>query len=258
MAPAGGVTARGKSLARGLDAGEANLGVVQEAREDAHCVGSAAHASDDLVGEATEFVEALTAGLATDDGLEGLDHLRIGRGAGDRADDVEGVLGGSGPVADGLVHGVFERARARLDGDNLRAEGTHTVDVRGLARDVQRAHVDDAGESKEGGCGGGGDAVHARAGLGNQARLAHTAGEEGLAKDVVDLVGAGVVEVLALEEDTGAAEGVGKSAGLVKRGLAANVVAQERLIFGLEVRVGVSGTYCPPYCPMWVIVLPFE
>ena len=49
----------------------------------------------------------------------------------------------------------------------------------------------------------------ARAGLGDDARLAHALGEQRLAEHVVDLVGAGVAEVLALEVDARAAARAG-------------------------------------------------
>ena len=52
----------------------------------------------------------------------------------------------------------------------------------------------------------GGDAVHAGAGLGDDARLAHALGQHDLAEHVVHLVRAGVIEVLALEIDFRAAE----------------------------------------------------
>ena len=51
-----------------------------------------------------------------------------------------------------------------------------------------------------------GDAVLARAGLGDHALLAHAPREQDLADAVVDLVRAGVAEVLALEVDPAAAE----------------------------------------------------
>ena len=53
---------------------------------------------------------------------------------------------------------------------------------------------------EQGGRGGGGHAVLAGAGLGDEAGLAHPLGEQRLAEHVVDLVRAGVVEVLALEQ----------------------------------------------------------
>ena len=55
--------------------------------------------------------------------------------------------------------------------------------------------------AEQGGDGGGGHAVLARAGLGDEPRLAHAPGQQGLAQGVVDLVGAGVGQVLALEVD---------------------------------------------------------
>ena len=54
--------------------------------------------------------------------------------------------------------------------------------------------------------GGRGDAVLARAGLGDDALLAHALGKQALAERVVDLVRAGVQQVFALEVDFGAAE----------------------------------------------------
>ena len=51
-----------------------------------------------------------------------------------------------------------------------------------------------------------------RAGLGDDARLADALGQERLTEHVVDLVGAGVVQVLSLQEDPGSA-GVASEAG---------------------------------------------
>ena len=70
-----------------------------------------------------------------------------------------------------------------------------------LAADVLGAHVDDALEVQQRAGGRAGDAVLAGAGLGDDPRLAHALGEQRLPERVVDLVRAGVVEVLALEVD---------------------------------------------------------
>ena len=66
--------------------------------------------------------------------------------------------------------------------------------------DVDGAHVHLALEAHQRRRGGRGDAVLAGAGLGDEPRLAHPLGEQRLAEHVVDLVRAGVVEVLALEQ----------------------------------------------------------
>ena len=88
---------------------------------------------------------------------------------------------------------------------HLRAEQLHAKDVRLLPLDVGRAHIDDAGQTEARRDRGGGDAVLAGAGLGDDARLAHAAGEQDLAEAIVDLVRAGVVQLVALEVDLCAA-----------------------------------------------------
>ena len=81
------------------------------------------------------------------------------------------------------------------------AQELHAEHVGPLAADVFLAHVDDAFEAEAGAGRGGGHAVLAGAGLGDDALLAHAARQQGLAERVVDLVGAGVVEVFALQID---------------------------------------------------------
>ena len=77
----------------------------------------------------------------------------------------------------------------------------------------------------------------AGAGLGNDARLAHAAGQHGLADGVVDLVRAGVVQVLALEVDLRAALFAAHARGVVDRRGAADEVGQLVVEFGQEFRV---------------------
>ena len=97
-------------------------------------------------------------------------------------------------------------------GTTLGAEQLHAEDVLRLALDVLGAHVDDALHAEARGDGRRGDAVLAGAGLGDHARLAHAPREQRLADAVVDLVRAGVVQVLALQVDLRAAELLATSA----------------------------------------------
>jgi hypothetical protein len=80
-----------------------------------------------------------------------------------------------------------------------------------------RAHVDHAFQPELGADGGGGHAVLAGAGLGDDAGLAHAAGQHDLAQHVVDLVRAGVVELVALHVDLRAAQMLGQPFGEVER-----------------------------------------
>ena len=80
--------------------------------------------------------------------------------------------------------------------------------------------------------GGGGDAVLAGAGLGDDARLAHAPREQDLAEHVVDLVRAGVIELFALEIDLRAAEMRGQPLGEIERARPADIVGQQIVELG--------------------------
>ena len=152
-----------------------------------------------------------------------------GNGAGPTAEPMHVVRVGDvrDPVADRRGDGLLERPRPGVDRRDRRAQHPHALDVGRLAADVLGAHVHDALEPEQRARGGRGDAVLAGAGLGDDPRLAHALGEQRLAERVVDLVRAGVVEVLALEPDL-AARRLAEPLGVVERRGAADVVAQQR------------------------------
>ena len=191
-------------VARGLDADQLDLGVVDERHEDPDRVGAAADAGDHALGQPARLLEHLRARLVADHALEVAHDRRERRRADARADDVVGVGDVGDPVADRGRHRLLERPRARLDRRDGRAEQAHALDVGLLAAHVLGAHVDDALEAEQRAGGGAGDAVLAGAGLGDDPRLAHALGQQRLAERVVDLVRAGVQQVLALEVDRAA------------------------------------------------------
>ena len=82
--------------------------------------------------------------------------------------------------------------------------------------------------------GGGGHAVLAGAGFGNDARLAHALGQHGLANGVVDLVRAGVVQVFALQKNLRAAHFPAGAGGMVHRAGTADKMRQFVVEFGHE------------------------
>ena len=193
------------AVAAGLAADQPHAGVGDERVEDADRVGAAADAGDHRVRQPAGQVEHLLAGLDADDPLEVADHHRERVRAADRADAVVRGLDGGHPVAERLVHGVLERPGAGGDRDDLGAEHAHPGHVQRLPPGVLLAHVDHAVQAEQRARGRGGHAVLAGAGLGDHPGLAHPLGEQHLAEHVVDLVGAGVGEVLALEQHPRAA-----------------------------------------------------
>ena len=175
-----GVPAGLDPIAGGLDADQPDVFVGDEGVELADGVGASADAGGDRVGEAPGFGEHLLAGLAPDDRLEVAHHHRVGVGADGAADDVVGVADVGDPVAYGFADGLFQGAGAGGDGADFGAEHPHSVDVGGLAAHILLAHIDDALDIEQGADGRGGDAVLSRAGLGDDAALAHALGEQPL------------------------------------------------------------------------------
>ena len=80
------------------------------------------------------------------------------------------------PVAHGFVDRLLEGLLPGGHTAYFGAAEAHAKDVEGLATHIFFAHVDDAFEAELGANGGGGDAVLAGAGLGDDALLARAAG----------------------------------------------------------------------------------
>ena len=125
-------------------------------------------------------------------------------------------------------------------GNHLGAQHFHADHVGLLPLDVDRAHIDHAFEPEPRAQRRGGDAVLAGAGLGDDALLAHAARDHDLAEHVVDLVRAGVIELLALEIDLCAAEMLGQALGEIKRRRPADIVLEVAVHLGLERRIGLG------------------
>ena len=232
-----------EALAGRLDARQAH-GHVAKGVKEPHGVGAATDAGDDFVGQVAVALTDLRDGLGADHRLKVTDHGRVRRRAGHRADGVERVADGGDPVTQRLVHRVLEGARTALDGDHGSAQQTHAYHVELLAAHVFAAHVHGALEVEERAGRGRGHAVLAGAGLGDHAGLAHALREKRLAEDVVDLVGAGVAQVLALEQDGGCAA-LAEARGMVQRRGAAGVVARG----GARARPGRPRRRAPPRRP---------
>ena len=204
--------------------------------KQAHRIRAAADAGNQRIRQPPLGCEHLLARLAADDRLEVAHHHRVRVRPGDGADAIERILDVGHPVAQRLVHRVLERLRSGLDGHHLGAEHIHAKDVRLLPLDVDRAHIDDAFQPEARAQRRGRHPVHAGAGLGDDALLAHAPRHQDLAEHVVDLVRAGVIELLALEIDFGAAAMRRKPLGKVERRRPADVVREVAVHLLLKMR----------------------
>ena len=205
--------------------------------EQAHRVGAAADAGDQRIRQTAFGLLHLLARLVADDALEIAHHHRIGMRARDRADAIERVLDIRDPVAQRLVHRVLERLGAGLHRTHFRAQHLHAEHIRLLPLDIDRAHVDDARQAEARAQRRGRNAMHAGAGLGDDARLAHAARQHDLAEHVVHLVRAGVIELLALEIDFRAAEMLRHALGEIERRRPPDIMLQIAVHLFLEGRI---------------------
>ena len=193
---------------------QARVGVVEEGGEHADGVRTASDARDDHVRQTARpdiegwvavlslgLVEHLRTRLVADHRLQIAHDVREGMGANGRSDDVVRRADVGHPITEGLVHGVLERPRARLDRHYLGAHLGHAEAVELLPLAIDGAHVHDALEPEERARGGGRHAVLPGAGLGDNALLAQLDRQQSLSNGVVDLMSARVRELLALHPD---------------------------------------------------------
>ena len=205
--------------------------------EDAHRIRTAADAGDDDIGLAAGELRHLREAFLADHALEVAHHHRVRMRSRHAADDVKRVLNVGHPVAHRLVQRVLERLRPGLDRDHFGTEKLHAENVLRLAQHVLGAHVHDAFHAEARGDRRGRDTVLPRAGLGNHTRLGHAPCEQRLADAVIDLVRAGMIEILALEVDLCAAEPFRPAPGVVDRAGPADVMLELALELRDELRI---------------------
>ena len=227
-----------EAVARRFDAEHLHARIIEERVEQPQRIGTAADAGDQQVGQAAGAVEHLRARFLADHALEVAHHLGVGMRAGRGADDVEGVVDIRDPVAQPFVHRVLERRAAAGDRDHFCAEQLHPEHVGRLPRHVLGAHVDHARQAEARADCGGGDPVLARAGLGDDAGLAHPHRQQDLADAIVDLVCAGVIELVALEPHLCSTELFRDARRKIERARAADVMLEQVVEFRLKRRIG--------------------
>ncbi len=209
--------------------------------EHADRVRAAADAGHEDVGEFLFARAKLPARFFAEHFLEFAHHQRIGMRPERAAEQVISVARVRDPIAQGFVDRVLERARTVLDHAHFRAEQSHAQDVRLLPAHVFRAHVNDAFQTEQRADSRGRDAVLTRAGLGDDAALAHALGEQALAERVVDLVRAGVEQVFAFQKNARAARVFRQARGEAERRRPTGVIALEFVEPGFETAVAQRG-----------------
>src|SRR2546423_4738105 len=145
------------------------------------------------------------------------------------------------PIAQGFVDCVLQCLRSAFDYAPLRAEQTHPQNVRLLPADVFRSHVNDAIEAQQRTHRRGCDAMLTRAGLGDDAPLAHPRREQSLAQRVIDFVRAGVEEIFALQEKARAARVLREARSEAERSRSPGIIAPQLRQLPLKITIAGRG-----------------
>jgi hypothetical protein len=225
------------AVAAGLDAVHGDAVVLEEGVEQAHGIGAAAHAGDQRIGQPAELLQRSAARLAADYGVEIAHQHRIRVRAGHGADDVEGVVDIGHPVA----HASFMASLSVREPDSTGITSRRAGFMRktlGFWRSTSSAPMyTPRTPAPAGRHGGGGHAVLAGAGLGDDPGLAHALGQQAWPMVLFTLCAPVWLRSSRLSQDPRPAELVRPSLRQVERRRAAHVMGQVVIEFGLEVRV---------------------
>ena len=210
--------------------------VRQERREHADGVGTAADTGRDLVRQMSGLLKELCPRFFADNVLEIADHQREGMGAGRRTDAVDGIPVLVRICREGSIDRFLQGLKTEAHRDHVGAEKLHACHVRGLLGDIHFTHVDIALQSEICRRRGQRHAVLSGAGLRDQLLLSHVFRQQSLAHAVVQFMGTGKVEVLALQIDLRHAQFAGKPLTVIDRGRASLIFPADPAQLGDELR----------------------
>src|SRR2546423_992996 len=110
------------------------------------------------------------------------------------------------PIPHRFVDRLLQRRLAGCHRDNLRVKEFHARNIESLTLHVDLAHIDHTLTSEARGHCSGSDAMLTRSGFGDDSSFTHPPREEDLTESIVNLVRAGMKQVLSFQIDPGAAE----------------------------------------------------
>ena len=222
------------AMATSLGKHKAYTLVVDIMVDGACSIGASTHTSHEIVGIVTShFLAKLPLEFFGDNRLQAGHHIGIRMRTDCGANDVERVGRMAAPVANSLVGGILERTVATLDGINLSTEHLHSLHVDMLTLNIESTHIDTTWHIHQRTDSSSSHSMLTCTCLGHNACLAHALGYQDLPDGIVDLVGTGMVEVLALQIEL-AAISLAHTFGKIKWRRTTHIVAQQLTILILE------------------------
>ena len=205
--------------------------------EEADRIAPAADAGHEQVGQTLLAFENLLPRLEADDAVKVAHHHRERMTAQRAAENIMRRAHVRHPVAHRFIYGLLQRRLPRRNGAHLRAEEFHARHVQCLALHVHLPHVNHALEAKARAHRRRRHAMLARARLGDDALLPQPHRQQRLTQRIVDLVRAGVEQILALQINLRATQFLRPALGEIQRCRPPDIVMQQVIQLRLEGRV---------------------
>ncbi|KAI9915844.1 hypothetical protein PsorP6_007563 [Peronosclerospora sorghi] len=203
--------------------------LVHKRVKHANGIAPAADTGDNRIGQSSPLVVQLGFDFASNDALKVAHERRKRVRTNGRPNNVVRRLDVRDPVPNRFVHGILKRLGPARDDNHFCSQHLHAKDIERRALRIDISHVHDTVETEQGTRRGRGHTMLPRARLCNNARLAQPLGQHGLLQRIVNLVGARVVQVLALEPNLRALRMLREPTGVGQRRLTANIVPTQLL-----------------------------
>ena len=229
-----GMLTAGNAVSARFHADDLHVGYFDVRMKKTDRIRASAHTGDYRIRLTTYHLWHLHAGFVADDALKIAHHHRIRMRACRRTENVERVFDVGDPIAYRFVARVFERLGTAFYRHDGRAQQLHAEHIRCLALYVFRAHIHDAFHAETRRHRRGRHAVHARAGLGDDALFAHAFCQQCLTHRAVDLVRTGMIQIFAFQIDLRAAQMFGQTFGVINGAGTTNIMLQLIRQLGFE------------------------
>ncbi|KAI9919403.1 hypothetical protein PsorP6_017522 [Peronosclerospora sorghi] len=217
------------AVAARFDAADGHPCLVHKRVKHANGIAPAADTGDNRIGPSSPLVVQVGFDFASNDALKVAHERRKRVRTTGRPNNVVRRLDVRDPVPNRFVHGILERLGPARDDNHFCPQHLHAKDIERLALRIDISHVHDTVETEQGTRRRRGHTMLPRARLGNNARLAQPLGQHGLPQHIVNLVGARVGQVLALEPNLRALRMLREPTGVVQRCQTANIVPTQVL-----------------------------
>ena len=215
-------------------ANEPHGGIVNEMIKAAHGIGTAAYTGNHCIRQPALLLQELRFGLPGDHRLEIPDNGRKRMRPHNGTKTVMGVIDPGCPFPHGLGDRILQRRRAAGHRHHLCPQQLHSVHIQRLPPGILLPHEYHTLHVHQGSSCSSCHTMLSGTGLGDEPGLSHLLCQQSLPQHIVDLVGAGMVQILPLQINLCATQSVGQLLCIVQPGGTVCILIQQLRQFPVE------------------------